>query len=254
MNIIVLGASGMLGKQVIEECKKRNHDVFSSSFRFGDNPLAFLVSQGDIVINCAGKIPQKSPTPEEMITVNSLGPWQLARATEGWGGRLIHMSTDCVFSGKQQGPLRSTSIPDPTDLYGKSKLAGEPQGKNVLVVRGSFIGFDHGFLRWLLEAKGTIEAWVRATWNGGSASVLAKALVDLAEGDTSGIVHVGAEESVTKAWMVEYLASELDLRFGTIRVTSVPVIMRALEPDVILPSVKKSLDGLIKELNGDPKE
>ena len=251
MNYAVVGSTGMLGKRVVDELHDRGNDVVSTPrIRFGVGFPSIVFSGIDVIINCAGSIDLKGDSKTQMIETNAIGPWQLAAAAEEWGCRLIHMSTDCVFSGQTAYSLFSHSLPDPTSLYGRSKLAGEPWGENVLVVRGSFIGPDHGFFPWVLNAKSPIQAWTAALWNGGSVKVMAKALVDLAEGDKTGILHVAAKRHVSKAWMVEYILEQLDLDITTIQLTDTPAIWRALEPDIVLPPVKDSLDELIEEVNG----
>ena len=240
----------MLGKRVVEETRRRGHTVAVPMTRFGDKFESLNFSGADVIINCAGSISLKEPTPVEMIEANAIGPWQLADAAREWDCRLIHMSTDCVFGGERARQLTSNTTPDPVDLYGRSKLAGETWGENVLVVRGSFIGPDHGFFHWVLSTKSPIQAWTKAYWNGGSVNVMAKALVDLAEGNMIGIVHVAASESVSKAWMVEYILTQLDVDITTVNLIDTPAIWRALEPDIVLQPVKDSLDELIEEVNG----
>ena len=250
MKIVVVGSTGMLGKRVVKEVKKRRHEVFELMGTLGEE---FVFNENaDVIINCAGKIPPKNPSPEEMIKTNSVGPWQLAERLEGM--RLIHMSTDCVFSGETvrndtyRSPLSSKiDLPDPIDLYGRSKLAGEPFGKGILVVRGSFIGPDHGFFKWVVEGNGSIEAWQGAEWNGGSVGEMARTLVYLAEGDKEGIVHVGAEKGVTKAWIIEYLINALGLEYE-VKIVNSPEIHRVLLPDIFLQPVIESLDELIAEM------
>src|SRR3990167_1673949 len=166
MNVCVIGGQGMLGSRVVLEARRRGHET--SEFP--------IPQQTELIINCAGKIPLKNPTYEQMIETNAILPWQLASMNI----RLIHMSTDCVFSGSEKKALESTTRPDPVDLYGRSKLCGEAGGDHVLNVRGSFIGPEHGFLAWLLAARGTVDAWIHAWWNGGSVEAMARALVDLA--------------------------------------------------------------------------
>jgi len=243
MKIVVVGSTGMLGKRVVKEAEKRGHEVFSMLGRLGGE---FVYNEkADVIINCAGSISLKNPDPQEMIKTNSVGPWQLAERLEGM--RLIHMSTDAVFSGKIANFKRHNTFPDPADLYGRSKLAGEPEGKNILVVRGSFIGPDHGFFKWVVEGSGSIEAWQGAKWNGGSVGEMARILIHLAERDTEGIVHVGAEKVVTKAWMIQYLISALGLQYN-IKIVDYPESHRFLEPNVILQPVMDSLDELIAEM------
>ena len=83
----------------------------------------------DVAVNCVGIVKQSDEAGDaaRMIEVNSLFPHRLARVCEGRGVRLIHVSTDCVFSGRRGG-YDESELPDPADLYGRSKLAGEPEG------------------------------------------------------------------------------------------------------------------------------
>ena len=243
MTVSVVGASGMLGQRVIYELHTRGNSVIQiPKVRFGIdkfNPMHF--AGADVIINCAGSIALKNSTPVEMIEANTIGPWQLAAAAKEWGSRLIHMSTD----------IGSDETYDSLDFYSRTKLAGEPQGENVVVVRGSFIGLEHGFFRWILDATGSVQAWTKAWWNGGSVGAMAKALVDLSEGDKQGTINVAAKEPVTKAWMIEYIIDKLDLSLDTILLTDKPVIRRDLVPDIFLPPVSNSLDELIGEVNGE---
>ena len=254
MRIAVPGSTGMLGKRVVSQAIARGHQVLTPRRTRSDTFLGLDIEfwkDYDVIINCAGIIPP-GPDPTSMILANALGPWELAEHARHINARLVHMSTDCVFSGKEHGWLDSKSSPSPSDLYGKTKLCGEPVGGNVLVVRGSFIGPEHGFFHWLLHARGVVDAWMSALWNGGSADRMAEVLLNLAESDQVGILHVGAEEYVTKAWMVEYLVEMLNLPVS-VNLVREPQIYRALFPDVLLPPVKQSLDELIAEFNGDHK-
>ncbi len=258
MKIGVVGSTGMLGEQVVQTALDRGHTVEMSKVQLERDFSATNFDWGqDVLINCSGKIALKHPSPREMIMVNSLAPWKLAKIAEEIGFHLIHMSTDAVFSGRATKPLMSSSNPDPIDLYGRSKLAGEPLDPYTTVVRGSFIGPDHGFLHWLLHAKSPVQAWNRVTWNGGSVKVMARTLIDIAENEEyqklGGVLHVAAQKSVTKAWMVEYLVRGLNLPIDVIHLTDVPVIRRALEPDIVLPPVQESLDELIEELEEEWK-
>jgi dTDP-4-dehydrorhamnose reductase len=247
MKIAVFGATGMLGSEVVAAARERGHEAITPTHQ----AMPIEVGVGfaapelpDVIINCAGLISQRGEVPvRAMLMINGAGPHHLAAL----GIRLVHMSTDCVFSGEiGSGHCYSSSDnPTPKDLYGRSKLAGELDAPHVLVVRGSFIGEQHGFLRWLLDARGVVQAYAQTYWNGSTASHMARALVDLAESERTGIVHVAAERAVSKGWMVEYLADALDLPISSIEVVSEPRINRALCPDIELPPVREVLDEII---------
>jgi len=253
----------MLGSEVLKQARERGHDVYAPN-RVElpiEVPLFPLnvwlrksgwITDPDVIINCSGLIPCRGPfAVRTMLLANGAGPHHLASL----GIRLIHMSTDCVFSGSI-GSNYCYSVednPNPIDLYGRSKLVGEPAGENVLVVRGSFIGFRHGFLKWLLESQKKVQAYMIARWNGAAAWHMATALLDLAEGNRTGIVHVAAEEAVTKAWMIEYLAEALNLPVD-IEVVAEPHINHALCPDVLLPPVKQSLEEIVEQVREQKRE
>jgi dTDP-4-dehydrorhamnose reductase len=106
----------------------------------------------EYVINCVGVIKQRAEAVSAIpsITINSLLPHQLARMSERWGGRVIHFSTDCVFSGKR-GKYVEEDLSDAEDLYGKSKSLGEVACENALTLRTSIIGRELSEHRSLLD-------------------------------------------------------------------------------------------------------
>ena len=268
MRLLVFGGSGMLGAEVVRIAQERGHTVESPPhqecevFDFGavaDRVAWFSDGQPvDRIINCAGLVPAKiapdvGGTRAAFMT-NTLGPLCLA----SFGVPLIHMSTDCVFSGTLQNRSYSADMaPDPVDLYGRTKAAGEPiYFSNALTVRGSFIGPQHGFLRWLLDAHGQVEAYVNARWSGTSALRMAQELVALAENwghVDKPVIHAAPREPVSKAWMIEYLADKLHLPIN-IRLVREPTINRALTPDYTLPPVQDVLDDLVATLQEKPSE
>lgn len=243
MRLFILGGGGMLGRRVVKAAEGRGHQLLyplqrDCSIEDAAN-VHYLVNEWkpDAIINCAGKLPDSDPL--EMVTANALGPHVLAST----GVRLIHMSTDCVYSGR----VGAGRGPDPVDLYGRTKLAGESAALHVLNVRGSFIGPEGGFLHWLLEAEGGVAAWTHAYWNGSSAAVMAEKLVELAEDDRTGVVFVGSTIYVTKAWLIEYFRQNLELPI-TVLATGEPLIYRAFKPDIELPNLYAALAVLVEEI------
>lgn len=253
MKILLLGASGMLGSEVLMQARERGHEVLTSHVRLDEEFSQADLPQGlDVIINCAGNTAMHSEEVESLIEVNALGVAVLMRAAHARKTRLVHMSTDCVFSGGIGAAFsyETDDTPGPVDIYGASKRLGELAvlaAPRNLVVRGSFIGLRHGFLRWLLDARGTVKAYMNARWNGAAVWHMASALLDLAESGQTDIVHVAAEKPVTKAWMVEYLVEALDLPVS-IEVVPEPRVNRALTPDILLPPVQQSLDEIVQRV------
>ena len=110
-------------------------------------------------MNCVGIIKQlkEASDPVLTITLNSLLPHRLAALCTERGARLVHMSTDCVFSGRK-GAYTEDDLPDPDDLYGRSKLLGEVDRPGCLTIRTSIFGRDFlkqdALLEWFLSNRG----------------------------------------------------------------------------------------------------
>src|SRR3990167_7815774 len=248
MRLWVTGAEGVLGKRVVAAAHQRGYEVRGTSHRECaiENMDQVFTAAGefnpDAIINCAGRLPDSHPL--EMIPANSLGPHVLASTKV----RLVHMSTDCVFSSKQNVRHRTSETPSPDSLYGKTKAAGELlQYPHALTVRGSFISSEGGFLKWLLEARGTVPAWANAFWNGTSAVIMAEALVELAAGHRTGIIHVAAPDYITKAEMMLFFRDCLNLPFE-IEMVYKPVIFRVLHPDFRLRPVREVLAAMLEKV------
>jgi dTDP-4-dehydrorhamnose reductase len=220
-SVLVLGGNGMFGHVLFRECERRfdTHATIRSEHpsevatraldvgRIVEGVHAEQMSSveraldriaPDVVVNCIGVVKQLNVSSAEMIGTNSLFPHQLEQACGARGVRLIHVSTDCVFSGRQGG-YTEDDTPDPEDLYGRSKLLGEPNGRGVLTIRTSMIGRElesaNGLLEWFLSQSGEVRGFTEAMFTGPTAPVLADAIADLIElhPDLEGIWHLGAE-------------------------------------------------------------
>jgi len=125
----------------------------------------------DVVVNCVGVVKQLAAADDALISIplNSLLPHRLAHLCAETGSRLIHFSTDCVFSGKKGSYLES-DVPDATDLYGRSKLLGEVDYPHAITLRTSLIGHElHGarsLLSWFLAQEGSVKGFTKAIFSG----------------------------------------------------------------------------------------
>lgn len=154
----------------------------------------------DVVVNCIGIVKQDSAAkdPITSITVNSLFPHKLARACAEIGARFIHLSTDCVFSGRQ-GNYSEDDVPDAGDLYGRTKLLGEVTEPGCLTIRTSMIGRElsgaHGLIEWFLSQQNqTVRGFRRAIFSGFTTLALAQVLADIIEQhpEVTGLYHLSA--------------------------------------------------------------
>ena len=208
MRALILGGDGMLGHKVWQVLKD-NLDVFltiKSNFskiqRFGIfdkertichiEALKFSVLEKiirklkpDVILNCIGIVKQREEVKEiiKSIEINALFPHKLSKLCNDINMRLIHISTDCVFSG-EKGNYTEQDYPDPVDLYGKTKLLGEVTSGEVLTLRISLIGHElktrHGLVEWFLKQEGkTIKGYTKAIYSGFPTVVFCDILKDI---------------------------------------------------------------------------
>lgn len=187
--VLVLGSTGMLGSMLwtrlarspgvvarrTQRVDPRRADHFDALAP--GEPLPELLGSGggcDVVVNAIGITQaglKRSGDPEVARKVNSELPHRLAAATAALGVRLIHVSTDGVFSGAD-GPYDEAASPDPPDLYGRTKLAGEVGGAHVLTLRCSLVGPEprggRGLLEWFrgVEHGARVPGYTDQLWNG----------------------------------------------------------------------------------------
>lgn len=193
MNVLVLGASGMLGFAihrvlhdsgwnvrgcVRSEAKPESPWCLGLDYATGvkaedfESVLRAIDASGaSVVINAAGVIKQVRDVddPQLLFRVNAVFPRLLDSAAKSAGFRLVHFSTDCVFSGRLGGYTESDR-PDATDLYGMSKFLGEPTGPNTLVLRTSIIGRglnpNGSLVDWFLAQHGQVRGFRKAVFSG----------------------------------------------------------------------------------------
>ncbi len=220
--VLILGGSGMLGHKLWQvlspsldthvtvrrgdcngalEVLDPDRTLFDvAAERFDSVARAVAAVRPDVVVNCIGIVKQADAArdPIASISVNSLFPHRLAALCDGQGARLIHVSTDCVFSGRA-GRYTEDDIPDPVDLYGRSKLLGEVPGGDCLTVRTSIIGRElsgaNGLLEWFLGETGSIRGFRQAIFSGLTTQALAGVLSSIIREHPglAGIRHVASE-------------------------------------------------------------
>jgi len=220
--IVVLGASGMLGHQVIRWTSERCNTVAvlrssSPPEGFPRNLPAELIlgfaatnleamrsllerSRPTDVVNCIGVIKQRLGNSDvaEAIRVNALFPHQLAQLCQSVEARLIHISTDCVFAGTR-GSYTESDPTDAIDVYGRTKALGEPIGSQALTLRLSMIGpelrYHVSLLDWFVaQQHGAVRGYTQAFFSGLSTPLLAREIRRLVceLPDLNGLWHVTA--------------------------------------------------------------
>lgn len=224
MNILVLGASGMLGNAMIRVMSEKTDWQVCGTVRsvsakrlFSDGIAerlipginveqhdalmqAFIQTRPDVVINCVGLIKQlaDADAPLAAIPINALLPHRLARLCEVAGARLVHMSTDCVFSG-EKGMYTEADIADANDLYGRSKYLGEVDYPHAITLRTSIIGHElegaRSLVGWFLAQEGSVKGFKHAIFSGLPTVEMALLIRDyvIPHPELHGLYHVSAE-------------------------------------------------------------
>jgi dTDP-4-dehydrorhamnose reductase len=239
MRVLILGASGMIGSTMLRVLSERTtwdvagtvrsdaaRSIFSKSI--ADHlisgidlanvdvlPHLFREADPDVVVNCAGltKHLPAGNDPLSALTMNAMLPHRLAELCGLLGVRLIHVSTDCVFSGRT-GRYSEADLPDSTDVYGKTKHLGEVAGPNLVTLRTSTIGHEHGTRHGLLEwflAQTECKGFRRAIFSGMPTVVFAQVVRDVVIPDSSleGLYHVGARP-IDKDSLLRLIAKAYD--------------------------------------------
>jgi dTDP-4-dehydrorhamnose reductase len=225
MRVLILGVTGMLGNAVFKVFNgDSQHEVFgtlrdASGCRFfsgvdrhflltgidvlNQDDLVKVINQvrPEVIVNCVGLIKQLATAndPLAVLPINSLLPHRLARLAVLAGAYLIHISTDCVFSGRK-GSHSETDISDAEDLYGRSKYIGELSDiPHAITLRTSIIGHElnskNALVSWFLSQGGQVKGFSKAIYSGLPAVELARVIKDfvLPHPELNGLYHVSAK-------------------------------------------------------------
>ena len=223
MKVLVFGASGMIGNAMVrvlheksdwqvvgtlrsEDARRFFPPAVANNLVSGVDPTGhdslvrvFSQVQPDVVINCIGLTKHHKEADDALmaIPVNTLLPHRMADLCALAGARMIHVSTDCIFSGGR-GAYTEEDIADATDVYGKSKFLGEVSSAHAITLRTSTIGHElqsaYGLLEWFLRQEGSCRGFSHAIFSGLPSIVFAQIVRDIVipRKDLSGLYHVGA--------------------------------------------------------------
>tara|TARA_B110000037_G_C17053707_1_gene478855 strand:+ start:337 stop:1209 length:873 start_codon:yes stop_codon:yes gene_type:complete len=247
MNIIILGANGLIGSTVFRVLSKQsdyivhgtvrheiNRSIFPSELQkniitnvdvLDDNALADVLIEyrPNVVINCAGltKHRPNSESPLLVLPINSLFPHKLVKLSSLVGARVIHISTDCVFSGSK-GSYSEHDHPDALELYGISKSLGEVDYSNAITIRTSTLGHEKecttGLLEWFLHQTSSCKGFEKTIFSGLPTVTLAEIIRDyvLIDEKLTGLYHISAEP-IDKLSLLRLIAHTYD---KTIRIVA----------------------------------
>ena len=243
MSILVFGATGLIGNRLVRTLsedfdvfgttrqfkfpnpkfyqllKKENWLIISDLKRMFEIETKIKLLKPNVIVNCLGITKQKAGAfdIQECVTVNALFPHQLSTICRELDIRLIHFSTDCVFSG-QKGNYTEDDIPDPTDTYGRTKVLGELLNDHDLTIRTSFVGREissfKNLFEWVIQNKNKkVQAYPNAIYSGLTTHALSQIIktIIIKQPTLSGLRHVGSEP-VSKYELLSNLNRELALK------------------------------------------
>ena len=217
MKFLVFGCNGMAGHMVSLYLKEKGHNVIGfgrAKSKFVDTIVGDAMDKNcvekaiqkdtyDTIVNCIGILNKAAEDDKATATyLNAFLPHYLAKEANKTGAQVIHMSTDCVFSGSR-GNYTEEDIPDGITFYDKSKALGEINDGKNLTLRNSIVGPDCningiGLLNWFMKQSGTINGYTKAIWTGQTTLQLAKTIEYAANVRAHGLVNAVPNCSISK--------------------------------------------------------
>jgi len=217
--VLVLGSAGLIGHQVYNYLKDSdNYELHNISYQNkiqddtvlldARNEQVFIDKITSIspkyIVNCIGiLIDGSNADPENSIFLNSYMPHRLTRLADKINAKLIHISTDCVFSGDKKEPYIETDEKDGRGVYAKTKGLGEVVSDKHLTLRTSVVGPElkndgEELFHWFMGQSGEIPGYTKAIWSGVTTTELAKAVKWSIDHHITGLYHVTNNSSISK--------------------------------------------------------
>lgn len=216
--VLVLGAAGMAGHVIytyLSELNKyevvgttNSNNLSGVSYKldiFNSDNVKEMIERirPDFIINCIGMLIKTAKEhPDRTIYGNAYFPHLLRKIADENHAKLIHISTDCVFSGKT-GRYTEESFKDATDVYGLSKNLGEIVDERNLTIRTSIIGPElkqdgEGLFHWFMSQKGEINGFRSNFWSGVTTLELAKFIDWVIDNPLTGLLHLTNSQPISK--------------------------------------------------------
>lgn len=217
--VLVLGSTGLIGHQVFNYLKDNSsYELQNISYRKklqadtilldARDQVSFLKHvehlSPDFIINCIGILIEGSiKEVENAIFLNAYLPHSLERLADRINAKLIHISTDCVFSGKKDNSYIETDVKDGIGIYAQTKGLGEILGGKHLTLRTSVVGPElkndgEQLFHWFMNQSGSISGFTKVLWSGVTSIELAKAVMWSIEKNITGLYHITNNSSISK--------------------------------------------------------
>jgi dTDP-4-dehydrorhamnose reductase len=262
MKIIIFGSNGMLGTYLnkflqttytIIPLTRKDIDLAKSTEKEINDLLSNLVSEYDLIINASGVIKQRDYDINDMINVNSVFPNILAKFKKNKNCKIIHITTDCVYSG-HKGNYNENDFHDCLDEYGKTKSLGE--NKDLTVIRTSIIGEEKDNKKSLVEwvksqSNTTINGYLNHLWNGVTCLELSKLISNMIETKDFwvGVKHIFSPRTVSKYELVNMINEIYDLNITITEIETSEKCYRNLNSLFSCPIKKDLYDQIVEMKN-----
>ncbi len=262
--IILLGSKGMLGQMVKRFFFKEGYKIIEYNKRFDENTIHSYIDEinsmeSSLVVNCIGRIKQKSDTAYDLLLSNTIFPLELSRSLKS-DHLLIHPSTDCVFDGISKKPYSNKDKHTAVDIYGISKSLGETalmSRFNTLILRVSIIGPDvnssKGLLSWFLNntSHSELNGYTNHLWNGITTLEWCEKLLFILQDQKllndileHKIIQLGTVEVYSKYEMLLLFNRLFNKNFTIVPFQASTSINRCLKPELISMSLETQVERL----------
>ena len=266
--ILILGATGLIGHQVYLWLNANKNFIVSSFARqrkISDDTVLldardehFLEKvivdiNPDIIVNCMGVlIAEANRDPENAIFLNAYIPQHLKNIANSLDAKLVHISTDCVFSGKK-GSYTEDDIRDANDTYGRTKALGEITESPHVTLRTSVVGPEvkegEELFDWFMSQEGRIKGFTKSYWSGVTTLELAKAVEWVIEKDIQGLYHITNGIPINKYELLmlfkKYTNKNIEIESVQGRVINKSFLDTRKEINYAIPSYGKMISEMI---------
>jgi dTDP-4-dehydrorhamnose reductase len=229
LKLLIIGGNGMAGSVMVDYFRQQPGYEVIFTTRDKDFPGSIFLDATDftaveslvneekpqVIINCTGLLNQKAEEQyQDAIKVNGVLPHLLAKLADYSGAKLIHISTDCVFSG-DKGSYTEDDHTDGQSVYALTKALGEVRDSRHLTIRTSIIGPEKrsegiGLFKWFMEQTGVVKGFQNVFWNGVTTLELAKFTQACIEEGVTGLYHLTSSETVSKFELLKMIQAEFN--------------------------------------------
>ena len=274
--VLVLGSAGLIGHQVYNYLKDSdNYELHNISYQNkiqddtvlldARNEQVFIDKITSIspkyIVNCIGiLIDGSNADPENSIFLNSYMPHRLTRLADKINAKLIHISTDCVFSGDKKEPYIETDEKDGRGVYAKTKGLGEVISDKHLTLRTSVVGPElkndgEELFHWFMSQSGEIPGYTKAIWSGVTTTELAKAVKWSIDHHITGLYHVTNNSSISKYDLLnlfqKYTKKDINIKLSSGKDVDKSFIDTRLLMDYEIPSYDQMISDMVSLISNN---